>query len=141
MINLKVGPFKTGSSLGVYCAGSPIRFLIPRLYPESPMSTSCLQHTSDKELSVKVIRSQVVRGFCSVDILLSGHLDADVRNFGAKRLKIFLRFMVCPQRQGERGGLVSADVFLTGGRGKIFFDFVRTSFMDSPRRLFLRFKK
>jgi len=40
--------------------------------------------------------------------------------------------MVCPHGQGERGTESVRTFCVQGGRGSIFRDFVRTSFMDGP---------
>jgi len=46
--------------------------------------------------------------------------------FGAKNFR-FLKFMVCPDGQGDQCGHLR-----TRGRGHFFRDFMQTSFMDSP---------
>jgi len=73
-------------------------------------------------------------GVCSVRTFFGqggegGSLDADVRTFWCKTLRIF-RNLWCV-RTDRGGGRVNADILRTRG-GIIFRDFVRAFFMDGP---------
>jgi len=85
--------------------------------------------------SIKDVRSQGGREVCSVRTFCGqggdeGSSDEDVRTFWLKNLQIF-RNLWCVRT--DEGGLSSAVILRTRGRGSIFPDFVQMSYVRPLR--------